>query len=150
MGRVLGATTEHVLASCVPGMIVNRLRFADAFNERGAGDWELRYVDPERMMELAPAARRVGLRCWASGICRYRNNIGGCSPSRARLGRRPGGSQRLGPGAPSDDPRLHRQDRPGLARPSSMPPAAPLGSRIRLLPRRAARGEAVALAALVA
>ena len=51
MGYVLGRTTEHVLSSGLHGQIVERLRFAEAFNAEGGTLWELRYVDPERLLE---------------------------------------------------------------------------------------------------
>jgi hypothetical protein len=51
MGYVLGRTTEHVLASDLHGQIVERLRFAEAFNAEGGTLWELRYIDPERLAE---------------------------------------------------------------------------------------------------
>jgi hypothetical protein len=47
----LGRATEHVLTSSLRGQIVERLRFAEAFNAIGSNDWKIRYVDPERLAE---------------------------------------------------------------------------------------------------
>jgi hypothetical protein len=51
MGLVVAAICEHMLAPGADGMIGNRLKFAEAVNERGRGNWVLRYVDPEPMSE---------------------------------------------------------------------------------------------------
>jgi hypothetical protein len=51
MGYVLGRATEHVLTFSLRGQIVERLRFVEAFNAIGSNDWEIRYVDPERLAE---------------------------------------------------------------------------------------------------